>query len=89
MCALAQDFCQEQDFPESNLFQRVSRTLEKLLSAESREKYSGGVLEPRWSNLLREKPFFSHVVSCDELALREILLLEQSWVKAHMDWRHF
>jgi hypothetical protein len=28
------------------------------------------------------------VVSYDEIALREILLLEQSWAKAHPDWRH-
>jgi hypothetical protein len=38
------------------------------------------------------KPVFSHVVSCDEIALREILLLEhleQFWGKARPDWRHF
>jgi hypothetical protein len=29
------------------------------------------------------------VVSSDEIAPREILLLEESWAKAHTDWRHF
>jgi hypothetical protein len=29
------------------------------------------------------------MVSFDEIAPREILLLEESWAKAHMDWRHF
>jgi hypothetical protein len=31
VCTLAQDFLQEQDFPERNLLQRASRTLEELL----------------------------------------------------------
>jgi hypothetical protein len=35
-----------------------------------------GVQEPRWSNFLHRKLFFPHVVSCDEIALREILLLD-------------
>jgi hypothetical protein len=34
-------------------------------------------------------PVFSHVVSGDEIPLREILLLEQSWDKLHPDGRHF
>jgi hypothetical protein len=29
------------------------------------------------------------VVSRDEIALQEILLLEQYLAKAHLDWRHF
>jgi hypothetical protein len=29
------------------------------------------------------------VVSSDEIAPREILLLEESWAKAHTDQRHF
>jgi hypothetical protein len=29
------------------------------------------------------------VVSCDEIALWEILLLEQFWAKEHPDWHHF
>jgi hypothetical protein len=33
--------------------------------------------------------FFPHVVSPDEIAPREILLLEESWDKAHTDWHHF
>jgi hypothetical protein len=32
VCALAQDFLQEQDFLERNLLQRASRTPEELLS---------------------------------------------------------
>jgi hypothetical protein len=32
---------------------------------------------------------FPHVVSSDEIAPREILLLEESWAKAHTDWHHF
>jgi hypothetical protein len=38
------------------------------------EDYSSGVLYPRRIYLLKIKPFF-HVVSCDEIALRKILLL--------------
>jgi hypothetical protein len=34
-------------------------------------------------NPVSEKPVFSHVVSCNEVALLEILLLEKSWAKAH------
>jgi hypothetical protein len=34
--------------------------------------------------LAPRKTSFSHVVSYDEIALREILLLEQSWAKAHL-----
>jgi hypothetical protein len=41
------------------------------------------------SNLLREKPVFPHMVSSDEIPPREILLLEESWAKAHTDWCHF
>jgi hypothetical protein len=33
MCALAQEFLHEQDFPERNLLQRASRIPEELLSA--------------------------------------------------------
>jgi hypothetical protein len=33
--------------------------------------------------------FFPHVVSSDEIAPLEILLLEESWAKAHTDWRYF
>jgi hypothetical protein len=56
---------------------------------QSGEECSGVLLAPRWSNLLCEKPFFPHVVISDEIAPpREILLLEESWAKAHMDWRH-
>jgi hypothetical protein len=29
------------------------------------------------------------VVSSDEIAPRDILLLEESWAKAHTDWRNF
>jgi hypothetical protein len=29
------------------------------------------------------------VVSSDEIAPWEILLLEESWAKTHTDWRHF
>jgi hypothetical protein len=78
---------QAQFFPERNLLQRASRTLERLFrggcssSSKSREDSSGGVLEARWNNLLCEKPFFSHVVSCDEIAPQKILLLEKSWLK--------
>jgi hypothetical protein len=32
--------------------------------------------------MLRKKPIFPHVVSSDEIAPREILLLEESWSKA-------
>jgi hypothetical protein len=39
--------------------------------------------------LLLVKPVFPHVVSTGEIALREILLLEESWAKAHTDWHHF
>jgi hypothetical protein len=45
---------------------------------QSGEDCSGILLAPQWSNLLHEKPFFSHVVSSDEIAPREILLLEES-----------
>jgi hypothetical protein len=86
MCALAWDFLQEQDFPERNLLQRASRTLEELLSganfprrllqggSQSGEKCSGVLLAPRWSRL---EPVFPHVVSSDEIAPGEILLLEE------------
>jgi hypothetical protein len=37
----------------------------------------------------RKTGFFPHVVSSDEIAPRENLLLEESWDKVHMDWRHF
>jgi hypothetical protein len=57
MRALAQDFSQEQDFPERNL--------------------------------VREKPVFPHVVSCDEIAPRKILLLEKSLANEHTAGRHF
>jgi hypothetical protein len=53
--------------------------------AESEEDCSGGVLEPRWSNLFREKLGFPHVVSFDEIAPREILLLEKSWAKGSVE----
>jgi hypothetical protein len=39
--------------------------------------------------LLCEKPVFPHVVSSDEIDPREILLLEESWAKAHTDWHNF
>jgi hypothetical protein len=29
------------------------------------------------------------MVSSDEIAPQEILLLEESWAKAHTDWHHF
>jgi hypothetical protein len=86
VCALARDFLQEQDFPGSNLLQRASRTPEELLSvvhflrrllrrgSQSGEEYSGVLLAPRWS---REEPVFLHMVSSDEIAPREILLLEE------------
>jgi hypothetical protein len=32
-------------------------------------------LTKHWSNLLHGNPVFRHVVSCDEIALRKILLL--------------
>jgi hypothetical protein len=57
--------------------------------SQSGEECSGILLAPRRSNLLGEKPFFPHVVSSDEIAPREILLLEESWAKAHWDWHHF
>jgi hypothetical protein len=62
VCALDQDFSQEQDFLERYLLQRASRTQEELLSgapfprrllqqsSEFGEDCSGGVLEPHWSN---------------------------------------
>jgi hypothetical protein len=75
------------------LLQRASRTLKELLSnpadLQSGEECSDVLLAPLWSNLLREKPVFPHVVSSDEIAPREILLLEESLAKAHTDWRHF
>jgi hypothetical protein len=86
VCALARDFLQEQGFPERNLLQRASRTPEELLSganfprrllqrgSQSGEECSGVLLAPRWS---REEPVFPHVVSSDEIAPREILLLEE------------
>jgi hypothetical protein len=84
VCALARDFLQEQDFPERNLLQRASRTPEELLSganfplrllqrgSQSGEECSSVLLAPRWS---RKEPVFPHVVSSDEIAPREILLL--------------
>jgi hypothetical protein len=104
VCALARDFLQEQDFPGRNLLQRASRTPEELLSGanflrrllqrvrspeRSAPAYGTVLLAPCWSNLLRVKPFLPNVVSSHEIALREILLLEESWAKAHTDWRHF
>jgi hypothetical protein len=44
-------------------------------SSESAEDCSGGVLKLHWGNLLHGKPVFSQVVSCDDIALRKILLL--------------
>jgi hypothetical protein len=29
------------------------------------------------------------VISSDEIASWEILIMEESWAKAHTDWRHF
>jgi hypothetical protein len=86
VCALARDFLQELDFPERNLLQRASRAPEELLSganfprrllqrgSKSGDECSGVILAPRWS---REEPVFPHVVSSDEIAPREILLLEE------------
>jgi hypothetical protein len=75
VCALARDFLQEQDFPERNLLQRASRTPEELQrGSQSGEDCSGVLLAPRWS---RAEPVFPHVVSSDEIAPREILLLEE------------
>jgi hypothetical protein len=56
---------------------------------QSGEECSGILLAPRWSNLLRKKPVFPHVVSSDEMAPRENLLLEESWAKAHTEWHDF
>jgi hypothetical protein len=36
-----------------------------------------------------KNPVFPHVVSCNEIALQEILLLEKSWAKAHTAKQHF
>jgi hypothetical protein len=69
-----------------NLLQCASRTPEELLSganfprrllqrgSQSGEESSGILLAPRWS---REEPVFPHVVSSDEIAPHEILLLEE------------
>jgi hypothetical protein len=86
VCALAWDFLQEQDFLGRNLLQHASRTPEELLSvvhfprrllqrgSQSGEECSGVLLAPRWSH---EELVFPHVVSSDEIAPREILLLEE------------
>jgi hypothetical protein len=66
----------------------VAFTTNFLKMAPIRVRFSPG-FPPRWSNLLREKPVFPHVVSSDEIAPREILLLEESWAKAHTDWYNF
>jgi hypothetical protein len=67
MCALAQDFLQEQDFPERNLLQRASRPRRSSSpwcifrrdcssgGLQSGEECSGVVLEPRWSKLLHKQ----------------------------------
>jgi hypothetical protein len=57
--------------------------------SQSGEECSGVFLALRWNNLLRKKPVFPHVVSSDEIAPREILLLKESWAKAHTDWCYF
>jgi hypothetical protein len=84
--ALARDFHQEQEFPGRNWLQRASRTPEELLfvvyfprrllqrGSQSEEECSGVLLAPRWCH---EEPVFPHVVSSDEIAPREILLLEE------------
>jgi hypothetical protein len=64
-------------------------THEVSAPAEFGEDCSGGVLEPRWSNVLCEKPVFPHVVSCDEIAPQKILLLEKTWAKAHKARRRY
>jgi hypothetical protein len=46
-------------------------------SSQSGEECSSILLEPRCSNLFREKPVFPHVVSFDVIAPQEILLLEK------------
>jgi hypothetical protein len=87
--ALAQDFSQEQDFPERNcssVLLELRRSSPSSFSveadpAESGEECSGGVLEPCWSNLLREKPVFPQVVRCDEIAPRNILHQQESSVR--------
>jgi hypothetical protein len=83
---------QEQDFPgriiSSVLLELRRSSTPGEFSAEaapagsqSREECSGALLAPNW--------FFPHVISSDEIAPQEILLLEESWAKAHTDWRHF
>jgi hypothetical protein len=85
VCALARDFLQEQDFTERNLLKRAGAALEPRKTgafsteaapacSQSGEECSGVLLAPRWS---REEPIFPHVVSSDEIAPREIVLLEE------------
>jgi hypothetical protein len=74
MCALAQDFSQEQGFLERNLLQCASRTLEELLSRaplqrrllkrslESGEECSSVVLEPICYDKTRFSPTWSAVM---------------------------
>jgi hypothetical protein len=93
LCAIARDFFKEQDFPGRNLLQRASRTPEELLSgANFPRRLLQQVHSPERSApaiCSTKNRFFPHVVSSDEIAPWEILLLEESWGKAHMDWRHF
>jgi hypothetical protein len=86
VCALARDFLQEQDFTERNLLYRASSAMLKLRKtgafsmeaapacSHSGEECSGVLQVPRWS---RKEPLFPHVVSSDEIAPQEILLLEE------------
>jgi hypothetical protein len=86
MCALARDFPQEQDFTERNfLYCASSATLEPRKTgafsmeaapacSHSGEECSGVLLAPCWNC---EELVFPHVVISDEIAPREILLLEE------------
>jgi hypothetical protein len=99
LCALARDFLQEKDFPGRNLLQHASRTPEELLSGanfprrllqrvRSMERSAPAYFKPHAICSVKNR-FFPLVVSSDEMAPREILLLEESCAKAKTDWRHF
>jgi hypothetical protein len=83
------------------VLQRASRTPEELLSGanfpwrllqrvRSPERSATAYLKGHAGAICSaRKRFFLHVVSSDEIAPREILLLDESWAKEHTDWRNF
>jgi hypothetical protein len=91
VCALAQDFSQEQDIVERNLLQRASRTREELLPGAP---FLRRQLQQSSVAMLKQfapwkTGFFPYVVSCGEIAFREILLLRPIPDKAHTNGRQF